>query len=164
MLDNNQKKSHLNFPTFPRSSNIHTKRDVYLAEIELQMQMENYSDFLKKAMTNIDILVRKKLWIFNFHGKITKWDFFGETRPLKITEKVSFNIARKASYVYILSGQKVHYKVPKMIKGEFLKIWSLRSISVTRQVSSNRTKIGGKCQSSKISNIVQSFKNWVFLG
>ena len=61
MLDSNQKKSHLNFPTFPRSSNIHTKRDVYLAEIELQMQMENYSDFLKKAMTNIDILVRKKL-------------------------------------------------------------------------------------------------------
>ena len=30
--------------------------------------------------------------------------------------------------------------------GEFLKIWSLRSNSVTRQVSFNRTKIGGKCQ------------------
>ena len=26
---------------------------------------------------------------------------------LKITEKVSFNIASKASYVYILSGQKL---------------------------------------------------------
>ena len=32
--------------------------------------------------------------------------------------------------------------------GEFLKIWSLRSNSVTRQVSFNRTKIGGKCQNS----------------
>ena len=28
------------------------------------------------------------------------------TRCLKITEKVSFNIASEASYVYILSGQK----------------------------------------------------------
>ena len=33
--------------------------------------------------------------------------------------------------------------------GEFLKTWSLRSNSVTRQVSFNRTKIGGKCQNSK---------------
>ena len=32
----------------------------------------------------------------------------------------------------------------------FLKSWSLRSNCVTRQVSLNRTKIGGKCQNSKI--------------
>ena len=54
-------------------------------------------------------------------------------RCLKITEKVSFNIASEASYVYILSGQK---KMPKMVQfGEFLKNWSLRSNSVTRLVS-----------------------------
>ena len=35
---------------------------------------------------------------------------------------------------------------------EFLKTWSLRSNSVTRQVSFNRTKIGRKCQNSKYSN------------
>ena len=29
------------------------------------------------------------------------------SRCLKITEKVSFNIASEASYVYILSGQKL---------------------------------------------------------
>ena len=29
-----------------------------------------------------------------------------KSRCLKITEKVSFNITREASYVYILSGQK----------------------------------------------------------
>ena len=29
------------------------------------------------------------------------------SRCLKITEKVSFNIVREASYVYILSGQKL---------------------------------------------------------
>ena len=34
--------------------------------------------------------------------------------------------------------------------GEFLKTWSLRSNSVTRQVSFNRTKIGGKYQTSNI--------------
>ena len=33
--------------------------------------------------------------------------------------------------------------------GEFLKTWSLRSISITRHVSFNRTKIGGKCQNWK---------------
>ena len=33
--------------------------------------------------------------------------------------------------------------------GEFLKTWSLRSNSVTRQVSFNRSKIGEKCQISK---------------
>ena len=32
--------------------------------------------------------------------------------------------------------------------GKFLKTWSLRSNSVIRQVSFNRTKIGGKCQNS----------------
>ena len=35
---------------------------------------------------------------------------------------------------------------------EFFKTWSLRSNSVTRQVSFNRTKIGGKCQNSKNLN------------
>jgi len=39
----------------------------------------------------------------------------------------------------------------KMVNlGEFLKIWSLRPNSVTRQVSFNRSKIGRKCQNSKI--------------
>ena len=46
------------------------------------------------------------------------------TQCLKITENVSFNIASEASYVYIMSGQN----------------------SVTRQVTFDRTKIGGKCQ------------------
>ena len=34
--------------------------------------------------------------------------------------------------------------------GKFLKNWTLRSNSVTRQVSFKRTKIGEKCQNSKI--------------
>ena len=68
----------------------------------------------------------------------------------KITEKVSFNIASEASYVYILSGQKLVQK-PKMFNlASFGKPWSLRSNSVTRLVNFNRTKIGEKCQNSKI--------------
>ena len=34
--------------------------------------------------------------------------------------------------------------------GEFLKTWSLRSNSVTRQDSFNKSKISGKCQNWKI--------------
>ena len=63
---------------------------------------------------------------------------------LKITEKVAFNIASEASYVYILSGQKL-LKMPKMVNfDEFLKPQSLRSNSVTRHVSFTMTKIGRK--------------------
>ena len=63
---------------------------------------------------------------------------------LKIQEKVSFNMAREASYIYIMSGQKL-MKVAK--NGQ---TWNLRSNSVTRQVNFNKTKIDEKCQNSKI--------------
>ena len=44
---------------------------------------------------------------------------------------------------------KSYLKMPKMVHfGEILKTWSLRSNSVTRQVSFNRPKISGKCQNS----------------
>ena len=42
---------------------------------------------------------------------------------LKIIEKVSFNIASEASYVYILRGQKL---IENAKNGEFLKTWNLR--------------------------------------
>ena len=46
---------------------------------------------------------------------------------------------------------KSSLQMPKMVHfGEFLKTWSLRSNSVTRQVSFNMKKVGGKCQNSKI--------------
>ena len=42
--------------------------------------------------------------------------------------------------------------MPKMVHfGEFLEIWSVRSKSVTRRVTFNRTKIGGKCQNSNVT-------------
>ena len=52
--------------------------------------------------------------------------------------------AKRATFTFYL-------EIPKMVHfAEFLKTWSLRSNSVTRQVSFNRTKIGGQCQNSKI--------------
>ena len=65
----------------------------------------------------------------------------GDARCLKITEKVSFNIASEASYVYILSVQKLTKNAKNGQFGEFLKTWSLRSNIVTRQVNFNRTKL-----------------------
>ena len=53
--------------------------------------------------------------------------------------------------VYSLTFLQVHvvWKSQKKFHfGKFLKTWSLRSNSVTRQVSFNRTKIGEKCQNS----------------
>ena len=61
----------------------------------------------------------------------------------QITVIVSFNIASEASYVYILSGQKL---IENAKNGPFWRVFenNLRSNRVTRQVSFNRTKIGGK--------------------
>ena len=75
---------------------------------------------------------------------------------MKITEKVAFNIANEASNVYILNGQKFI----KIAKNWSLLAWSLRSNSVTRQVTYNRPKIGGKCQNSNIQkcNILSDFQ------
>ena len=51
--------------------------------------------------------------------------------------------------------------MPKMVHfDELLKTWNLRSNSVTRQVTYNRPKIGGKCQNSNIQkcNILSDFQ------
>ena len=56
--------------------------------------------------------------------------------------------------------------MPKMVQfGEFLKTWSLRSNSVTRQVSFNSTKIGGKCQTAEFTNlkiVARNIVKWDF--
>ena len=68
------------------------------------------------------------------------------SRCLKITEK-SHSILRAKRATFTFWVDKNSLKMPKMVHfDEFLKTWSLRSKSVTRQVCFNRTKIGGKCQ------------------
>ena len=68
---------------------------------------------------------------------------------LKITEKVAFITTSEASYVYILSGQKFTKNAKYGQFWRFFETLSLRSNSVTRHVTFNRTKIGGKCQNWK---------------
>ena len=51
-----------------------------------------------KLIQNFSLL-RKKTWFFVY--------IWAKLRCLKITEKVSFKIVSEASYVYILSGQKL---------------------------------------------------------
>ena len=56
--------------------------------------------------------------------------------------------AKRAMLTFWVDKSKL--KMPKIVHfGEFLKTWSLRSNSVTRQVIFNRTKIGRKRQNSK---------------
>ena len=45
----------------------------------------------------------------------------------KITEKVSFNIASEASYIYILSGQKF---IKKAKNGQFRRVFENLKLSV----------------------------------
>ena len=62
-----------------------------------------------------------------------------------MSEKVSFNIASEASYVYILFGGSNYAKIVQFVKLKF------RLNSVTRQVNFNWTKNVGKCQRSKFN-------------
>ena len=71
---------------------------------------------------------------------------------MKITEKVSFNNASEASYVYNLNVQKLIRNTKMVHFGEFLKTWSLWSNIVTRQVNFNCFKKLWKMPKSKISN------------
>ena len=97
-------------------------------------------------------------WRWNHH-------LFSNTRST-CQDLISSNISASDHYTVFENHRKsliqhcegselrVHFewtKMPKMVQfGEFLKTWSLRSNSVTRQVSFNRTNIGEKCQNSKI--------------
>ena len=61
---------------------------------------------------------------------------------LKITEKVSFNIASKASYVYILNGQKL---IKNAQNGPFWRVFENLKLAVKQCYQT-----GGKYQNSKI--------------
>ena len=67
---------------------------------------------------------------------------------MKITKKVALFVTN-ASYIYILI-HKTWLEMPKIVNfGEFLKYWSFRSNSVTRQVNFSYGKNWWKCLNSK---------------
>ena len=74
-----------------------------------------FSPYCSSYSINYQLPCRAALfcnWIISFYRN-TNWTWFVlkkiGTNPwcMKITEKVAFNIAREASYIYILSGQKL---------------------------------------------------------
>ena len=67
------------------------------------------------------------------------------------SQKKSHSTLRAKRAMFTFWVDKSYLKMPKIVHfGEFLKTWSKRSNSVTRQVSFNSTKIGGKGRNSKI--------------
>ena len=91
-----------------------------------------------KSFKNVLILYHKK----SLYMRIIKYYI---SQCLKITEKVSFNIASYGA-PFTFWVDKSSWKIPKMVHfGEFLKTWCLRFNSVTRQDTFNWTKISLKC-------------------
>ena len=96
-------------------------------------------------MTVVVVLVQQqRQWQAPFFvGFSAAFISYDGTWCLKITEKVSFNIASEASYVYILSGQKLIKNVknpPFWRVFENLKLVVKQCYQTLRQVSYNRTK------------------------
>ena len=63
------------------------------------------------------------------------------TRCLKIAEKVSFNIASEASYVYILSGQKL---IKNAKNGPFWRVFKNLKLAVKQSYQTGQFFIGQK--------------------
>ena len=58
--------------------------------------------------------------------------------------------AKRATFTFWVNKSSIKKYQKWSVLASFWKTWSLRSNSVTRQVSFNCAKIGGKCQNSKI--------------
>ena len=65
----------------------------------------------------------------------------GSSRCLKITEKVSFNIASEASYVYNLSGQKL---IKNAKNGPFWRVFKDLKLAVKQCYQKRSVLIGQK--------------------
>ena len=92
----------------------------------------------------------------DFATNITSFGFLITQRPiskiqrLKISEKVSFNIASEASYIYTFSGQKFIKNAKHGLIWQVFENLNFLSNSDTRQVTFINAKIGEKHQNSKI--------------
>ena len=140
------------------------------------------TSFQRKVKSDDFIL---QIFFFDFYKattiflKETKWDFQYQlpiiNNPTKEIDKRTcigtvFENHRKSliqrcerSYVYTLNGQKLIKNAKNDPLWQVLKICSLRSKRVIRQVSFNRTKIGGKCQISNATYWV-IFKQCAYVG
>ena len=76
------------------------------------------------ALTIFSKSAKKKVLLRKVHSDTTKQK---KKSCLKITEKVSFNIASEASYVYILSGQKL---IKNAKNGQFWRVFENLKLAV----------------------------------
>ena len=80
-----------------------------------------------------------------------------QTRCLKFTEKVSFNIASEASYVYILSGQKL---IKNAQNGPFWRVFENLKLAVKQCYQTGKFLRGQKLvEMPKLKNSNETF--WV---
>ena len=96
-------------------------------------------------------IIAKKLWsIASKPGRAIR-QYLRAHPGYPVNRNLAFQIKPSPQKVKQFSVDKSSLKTSKMVHfGEFLKTCSLRSNSVTRQVSFKRTKISGKYQNSKI--------------
>ena len=73
-----------------------------------------------KSITNDKSVINNNLFL-------TLMLIFQTSRCLKLTEKVSFNIASEASYVYILSGQQL---IKNAKNGPFWRVFENQKLAV----------------------------------
>ena len=88
--------------------------------------------YLLSMPENRDILLQQQIWRFqrviNFATRVEISSYLIIFKHyLKITEKVSFNIASEASYVYILSGQKL---IQNAKNGQFWRVFENLKLAV----------------------------------
>ena len=117
------------------------------AWIKDSFSFERIDDVKKQHKTRWVAVQRRKSWKEMGLPQTSQWHGVWKL------QKKSHSILRAKRATFIFWVDKSSLKMSKIVHfGEFLKTWSLRSNSVTRQVSFYRTKIGGKCQKFKNSN------------
>ena len=121
--------------------------------------------FLKSLVGSNHCIQHEKALLVNIKGTINLMLLSKDRRPYSSYPQKSILLTlthgvwkSQKKYHLILRAKRATFtfwidilKMPKIVHFcECLKTWSLWSNSVTRHVSFNRTKIGGKCQNSKI--------------
>ena len=92
---------------------------------------------------------RISIWTFSKSRNVIFLGLLRHIQGVWKSQKKSHSTLRAKRATFTFWADKSWLKMPKMLNfGEFLQTWSLRSNSVTRQVSFNTTKIAGKCQNS----------------
>ena len=80
-----------------------TKIEAILKKKDFFSKGRKFFNWIQNTGKTLEKIPFQNLW----WSKLNIEENGASSRCLKITEKVSFNIASEASYVYILSGQKL---------------------------------------------------------